>query len=80
MFCYAVLCDLRGGAGNASDSSVATERVQEQKEKMQTELHALWINQHEQIKKKKEQFATEVGRRADRLMEEKKDVLWICCI
>uniref|UniRef100_A0AAV2JBL2 Phosphoinositide phospholipase C n=1 Tax=Knipowitschia caucasica TaxID=637954 RepID=A0AAV2JBL2_KNICA len=41
------------------DSSVATERVQEQKEKMSSDLHGLWTSQYDQMKKKKEQFATE---------------------
>uniref|UniRef100_A0A3Q3LDA3 1-phosphatidylinositol 4,5-bisphosphate phosphodiesterase n=1 Tax=Mastacembelus armatus TaxID=205130 RepID=A0A3Q3LDA3_9TELE len=42
-----------------SDSSVTTERVKEQKEKMQVDLQALWTDQNDQQKKKKEQFATE---------------------
>lgn len=41
---------------------MATERVQEQKEKMQSELQTLWMEQSDQLKKKKEQFATEVGK------------------
>ncbi|XP_040917298.1 1-phosphatidylinositol 4,5-bisphosphate phosphodiesterase beta-2 [Toxotes jaculatrix] len=44
------------GGGSTSDSS---EQVQEQKEKMQVELQALWTEQSEQLKKKKEQSATE---------------------
>ncbi|XP_049917797.1 1-phosphatidylinositol 4,5-bisphosphate phosphodiesterase beta-2 [Epinephelus moara] len=47
------------GGGNTADSSVKTERVQEQKEKMQVELHALWMEQCDQLRKKKEQCATE---------------------
>ncbi|XP_067470774.1 1-phosphatidylinositol 4,5-bisphosphate phosphodiesterase beta-2 [Thunnus thynnus] len=47
------------GGGNTSDSSVKTERVQEQKEKMQVELQALWREQSDQLKKRKEQCATE---------------------
>ncbi|XP_037652117.1 1-phosphatidylinositol 4,5-bisphosphate phosphodiesterase beta-2 isoform X2 [Sebastes umbrosus] len=47
------------GGRNNSDSSVKTERVQEQKEKMQVELQALWTEQCDQMKKKKEQCATE---------------------
>uniref|UniRef100_A0A672I515 1-phosphatidylinositol 4,5-bisphosphate phosphodiesterase n=1 Tax=Salarias fasciatus TaxID=181472 RepID=A0A672I515_SALFA len=47
------------GEGNASDSSVKAERVQEQKDKMHAELQALWMEQCDQMKKKKEQFATE---------------------
>ncbi|XP_034713778.1 1-phosphatidylinositol 4,5-bisphosphate phosphodiesterase beta-2 [Etheostoma cragini] len=45
--------------GNNSDSSVTTERVLEQKEKMQVELQAMWTEQCDQLKKKKEQCATE---------------------
>ncbi|XP_018545685.1 1-phosphatidylinositol 4,5-bisphosphate phosphodiesterase beta-2 [Lates calcarifer] len=52
--------------GSTSDSGVATERVQEQKEKMQSELQTLWMEQSDQLKKKKEQFATE---RLAKLME-----------
>ncbi|XP_032357177.1 1-phosphatidylinositol 4,5-bisphosphate phosphodiesterase beta-2 isoform X3 [Etheostoma spectabile] len=47
------------GGGNTSDSSVTTERVLEQKEKMQVELQAMWTEQCDQLKKKKEQCATE---------------------
>ncbi|XP_038150427.1 1-phosphatidylinositol 4,5-bisphosphate phosphodiesterase beta-2 isoform X1 [Cyprinodon tularosa] len=47
------------GEGNTSDNNVQKERVQEQKNKMQTELQALWTEQFDQMKKKKEQFATE---------------------
>ncbi|XP_023258482.1 1-phosphatidylinositol 4,5-bisphosphate phosphodiesterase beta-2 [Seriola lalandi dorsalis] len=47
------------GGGGTSDSSVKTEQVKEQKEKMQVELQALWTEQNDQLKKKKEQFATE---------------------
>ncbi|XP_029316401.1 1-phosphatidylinositol 4,5-bisphosphate phosphodiesterase beta-2 [Cottoperca gobio] len=47
------------GGGSTSDSSVVTERVQEQKDKMQVELQALWREQYDQLKKKKEQCATE---------------------
>ncbi|CAB1450048.1 unnamed protein product [Pleuronectes platessa] len=52
--------------GSTPDPSVQTERVQEQKEKMQAELQALWREQADQLKKKKEQFATE---RLTKLME-----------
>lgn len=38
-----------------------TERVQDQKEKMQAELQALWKEQCDQLRKRKEQFATEVS-------------------
>ncbi|XP_028250892.1 1-phosphatidylinositol 4,5-bisphosphate phosphodiesterase beta-2 isoform X2 [Parambassis ranga] len=47
------------GEGSSCESSVKTERVQEQKEKMQAELQALWTEQYDQVKKKKEQHATE---------------------
>lgn len=50
------------GGGNTSDSSVKTERVQEQKEKMQVELQALWTEQCDQLRKRKEQCATEVSK------------------
>lgn len=36
--------------------------MKEQKEKMQGELQALWAEQNDQLKKKKEQFATEVRK------------------
>ncbi|CAK6976786.1 -phosphatidylinositol 4%2C5-bisphosphate phosphodiesterase beta-2 [Scomber scombrus] len=47
------------GEGNTSECSVKTERVQEHKEKMQVELQALWREQCDQLKKRKEQCATE---------------------
>ncbi|CAJ1073826.1 -phosphatidylinositol 4%2C5-bisphosphate phosphodiesterase beta-2 [Xyrichtys novacula] len=47
------------GEKNSPESSVMTERVQEQKDKMQVELQALWTEQCDQLKKKKEQCATE---------------------
>uniref|UniRef100_A0A665UW96 1-phosphatidylinositol 4,5-bisphosphate phosphodiesterase n=1 Tax=Echeneis naucrates TaxID=173247 RepID=A0A665UW96_ECHNA len=55
-----------GGGGGSLDSSVNSEQVQEQKEKMQAELQTLWMEQCSQLKKKKEQFATE---RLARLLE-----------
>lgn len=59
--CSVVSCYVSSrGGGNTSDSSVKTERVQEQKEKMQVELQALWTEQCDQLRKKKEQCATEV--------------------
>lgn len=58
MSCYV---SSRGG-GNTSDYGVKTERVQEQKEKMQVELQALWTEQCDQLRKKKEQCATEVSK------------------
>ncbi|TKS86546.1 1-phosphatidylinositol 4,5-bisphosphate phosphodiesterase beta-2 [Collichthys lucidus] len=54
------------GGGNTTDNSVVTERAQEQKEKMQVELQALWSEQNNQLRKKKEQCATE---RLTKLME-----------
>lgn len=39
---------------------MTTERVQDQKEKMQVDLQALWTEQCDQLRKKKEQYATEV--------------------
>ncbi|RVE57067.1 hypothetical protein OJAV_G00212650 [Oryzias javanicus] len=54
------------GDDDTSDSSVKTTRVQEQKEKLQAELQALWTEQCDQLKKKKEQCATE---RLAKLME-----------
>ncbi|KAM7376570.1 hypothetical protein PAMP_006294 [Pampus punctatissimus] len=47
------------GGGDTCDSSVKKERVQEQKEKMQIELQALWREQCDQLKKRKEQCAIE---------------------
>ncbi|KAM3871299.1 1-phosphatidylinositol 4,5-bisphosphate phosphodiesterase beta-2 [Diretmus argenteus] len=47
------------GRSDSSDSSSKAERVQEQKEKLQAELQALWIEQQDQLKKRKEQYATE---------------------
>lgn len=58
MFCH--VSSSRGG--NTSDSSVYIERVQEQKEKMQVELQTLWTEQYDQLRKKKEQCATEVSK------------------
>jgi len=59
---FVLLCYVSSRVGcNTSDSSVRTERVQEQKEKMQVELQALWTEQCDQMKKKKEQCATEVS-------------------
>ncbi|XP_053701092.1 1-phosphatidylinositol 4,5-bisphosphate phosphodiesterase beta-2 [Synchiropus splendidus] len=52
--------------GSSSESSVRTERVQEQKEKMQAELKTLWREHYDQMKRKKEQCATE---RLSKLME-----------
>ncbi|XP_068195380.1 1-phosphatidylinositol 4,5-bisphosphate phosphodiesterase beta-2 [Antennarius striatus] len=47
------------GGGNASDNGLKTERVQDQKEKMQQELQVLWTEQYDQLRRKKEQSATE---------------------
>lgn len=49
------------GGGCSSEPAVKTERVQDQKEKMQAELQALWKEQCDQLRRKKEQFATEVS-------------------
>lgn len=38
-----------------------TERVQDQKDKMLAELQLLWREQCDHLRKKKEQFATEVS-------------------
>lgn len=62
MSCYVIWCYFSfSGGGSSSDSSVKTERVQDQKEKMLVELQALWTEQCNQLRKKKEQFATEVS-------------------
>ncbi|MED6266374.1 hypothetical protein CHARACLAT_001546 [Characodon lateralis] len=47
------------GGDNSSDNSGKKERVQEQKDKMQSELQTLWTEQCDQMKRKKEQCATE---------------------
>ncbi|XP_071354935.1 1-phosphatidylinositol 4,5-bisphosphate phosphodiesterase beta-2 [Trachinotus anak] len=47
------------GGGGTSAPCVKTEQVKEQKEKMQAELQALWTEQCDHLRKKKEQFATE---------------------
>lgn len=52
----------RGGGDTSESSAPKTVRVQEQKEKLQAELQTLWVEQCDQLKKKKEQFATEVHR------------------
>lgn len=49
------------GGANASESSGQTERVQEQKDKMQVELQAVWTEQSDQLRKRREQCATEVS-------------------
>ncbi|XP_041669164.1 1-phosphatidylinositol 4,5-bisphosphate phosphodiesterase beta-2 [Cheilinus undulatus] len=49
----------KDGEKSTPDSSMKTDRVQEQKEKMQVELQALWTEQCDQLRKKKEQCATE---------------------
>ncbi|XP_054653370.1 1-phosphatidylinositol 4,5-bisphosphate phosphodiesterase beta-2 isoform X2 [Dunckerocampus dactyliophorus] len=50
--------------GSTSDHSMNT--VTENKQKMQSELHALWMEQYDRLKRKKEQCATE---RLAKLME-----------
>ncbi|XP_077434093.1 1-phosphatidylinositol 4,5-bisphosphate phosphodiesterase beta-2 [Vanacampus margaritifer] len=52
------------GGGSVSDCSPKT--AQEHKQKLQAELHALWTQQCEQLRRKKEQYATE---RLAKLME-----------
>lgn len=52
----------RGGGGSAADGGVKSERAQDQKEKMLAELQVLWKEQCDHLRKKKEQFATEVRR------------------
>nr|XP_046269794.1 1-phosphatidylinositol 4,5-bisphosphate phosphodiesterase beta-2 isoform X2 [Scatophagus argus] len=47
------------GEGNTSNSGVKMDRVRDEKEKMQVELQALWKEQCDQLRKKKEQCATE---------------------
>ncbi|KAM9842970.1 1-phosphatidylinositol 4,5-bisphosphate phosphodiesterase beta-2 [Aulostomus maculatus] len=47
------------GGGNPPVSCVQIERAQEQKGKMHAELQTMWTGQYEQMKKKKEQCATE---------------------
>lgn len=60
--CHAVFCcTSTRGDDDTSDSSVKASRVQEQREKMQAELQVLWTEQCDQLKKKKEQCATEVS-------------------
>lgn len=56
---FPLWCYSRGGA-NASDGGVKTERAQDQKEKMLAELRLLWKEQCDHLRRKKEQFATEV--------------------
>lgn len=56
---FSLLCCFRGG-GNSSDGGVKSERVQDQKEKMLADLQLLWKEQCDHLRKKKEQFATEV--------------------
>lgn len=56
---FPLLCYFRGG-GNSTDGGMKTERVQDQKEKMLAELQLLWKEQCDHLRKKKEQFATEV--------------------
>ncbi|KAL0969194.1 hypothetical protein UPYG_G00223710 [Umbra pygmaea] len=47
------------GEGEMAESFPKAEKVREQKVKLQVELRALWIEQSDQLKKKKEQHATE---------------------
>ncbi|XP_035388792.1 1-phosphatidylinositol 4,5-bisphosphate phosphodiesterase beta-2 [Electrophorus electricus] len=41
------------------DAVPKAEQITELKQRLQTELRALWVEQYDQLKKKKEQFATE---------------------
>lgn len=50
----------RGGC-SSGEPAAKTVRVQDQKEKMQAELQALWKESCDQLRRKKEQFATEVS-------------------
>ncbi|KAJ7989053.1 hypothetical protein DPEC_G00315560 [Dallia pectoralis] len=47
------------GGGETAESGPKADRVREYKEKMQVELRALWVEQCDQLRKKKEQQATE---------------------
>lgn len=49
------------GGDNTPESNGKTERVQELKEKMTSEIKTLFAEQYDQMKKKKEQCATEVS-------------------
>ena len=46
--------------GETAEPGPRVERVMEQKERLQVELKALWVEQCDQLKKRKEQHATEV--------------------
>lgn len=50
------------GSDNTPESNAKKERVQELKEKMMFEIKALFSEQYDQMKKKKEQCATEVSK------------------
>ncbi|CAB1335109.1 unnamed protein product, partial [Coregonus sp. 'balchen'] len=47
------------GGGETAEPGPRMERVMEQKERLQVELRALWVEQCDQLKKRKEQHATE---------------------
>lgn len=53
-------CCSRGGANASDGGGVKTERAQDQKDKMLAELRLLWKEQCDHLRRKKEQFATEV--------------------
>lgn len=72
--CFVPYYVLSRGGGNSSDSGMKTERVQDQKEKMLVELQALWTEQCDQLRKKKEQFATEVSKTCFPFKMRKKDI------
>uniref|UniRef100_A0A674EIW4 1-phosphatidylinositol 4,5-bisphosphate phosphodiesterase n=1 Tax=Salmo trutta TaxID=8032 RepID=A0A674EIW4_SALTR len=48
------------GGSETAEPGPRVERVMEQKERLQVELKALWVEQCDQLKKRKEQHATEV--------------------
>ncbi|XP_028981218.2 1-phosphatidylinositol 4,5-bisphosphate phosphodiesterase beta-2 [Esox lucius] len=49
----------KDGGGETAEPDSKVERGREQKERLQVELRALWVEQCDQLKKKKEQHATE---------------------
>uniref|UniRef100_A0A6Q2WT53 1-phosphatidylinositol 4,5-bisphosphate phosphodiesterase n=1 Tax=Esox lucius TaxID=8010 RepID=A0A6Q2WT53_ESOLU len=53
----------KDGGGETAEPDSKVERGREQKERLQVELRALWVEQCDQLKKKKEQHATEVQYR-----------------
>ncbi|KAK1793389.1 hypothetical protein P4O66_011772 [Electrophorus voltai] len=49
----------KGADTEGVDAVPKAEQITELKQRLQTELRALWVEQYDQLKKKKEQFATE---------------------